>query len=122
MFISVDLPAPFSPRSACTSPRRRSKSMWSLASTPGNCLVIPRSSSTRGSSAIRVILGGGRARPLGTVPLGRRGLDLALRDQLRDRVDLLGDVGAIGLGERLAQLAVADAVVLDGVVLVEAPG
>src|SRR6185295_14724050 len=50
MLISVDLPAPFSPSRACTSPRRRSKSMWSFASTPGNCLVIPRSSRTGGSS------------------------------------------------------------------------
>src|SRR6185436_12307151 len=50
MLISVDLPAPFSPSNACTSPRRRSKSMWSFASTPGNCLVIPRSSRTGGSS------------------------------------------------------------------------
>src|SRR5581483_6430210 len=46
MFMSVDLPAPFSPRSACTSPPRRSKSMASLARTPGNDLVTLRSSST----------------------------------------------------------------------------
>src|SRR6478672_5665703 len=56
MFMSVDFPAPFSPRSACTSPWRRSKSTRSLASTPGKRLVIPRSSS-RGASAIaRAIL------------------------------------------------------------------
>src|ERR671938_1973284 len=52
MFISVDLPAPFSPRSACTSRRRRSKFTWSFASTPGKRFVIPRSSRTGGSSAI----------------------------------------------------------------------
>src|SRR4249920_1529772 len=46
MFISVDLPAPFSPSSACTSPSSSSKSTWSLARTPGNCFVIPRSSRT----------------------------------------------------------------------------
>src|SRR6478672_9285289 len=46
MFIRVDLPAPFSPSSACTSPSSSSKSTWSLASTPGNCFVIPRSSRT----------------------------------------------------------------------------
>src|SRR5581483_7241449 len=51
MFISVDFPAPFSPRSACTSPGRRSKSTWSLASTPGNRFVIP-SSERIGVSAI----------------------------------------------------------------------
>src|SRR5580765_858347 len=50
MFISVDLPAPFSPRSACTSPAATSRSTWSLASTPGKRLVIPRSSRTGGSS------------------------------------------------------------------------
>jgi hypothetical protein len=42
--MSVDLPAPFSPSSVCTSPRRRSKSILSLARTPGNCFVMPRSS------------------------------------------------------------------------------
>ena len=41
MFISVDLPAPFSPSSACTSPLRRSRSTWSLATTPGNRFVMP---------------------------------------------------------------------------------
>src|SRR5215211_7585180 len=51
MFISVDLPAPFSPRSACTSPLRRSKSTPSLATTPGKRLVIPLSS-RRGASAM----------------------------------------------------------------------
>ena len=40
MFISVDLPAPFSPSSAWTSPRRSSKSTWSLATMPGNGFVI----------------------------------------------------------------------------------
>ena len=44
MFISVLLPAPFSPSSAWTSPARRSKSTWSLATTPGNALTMPRAS------------------------------------------------------------------------------
>ena len=43
--ISVLLPAPFSPRSVCTSPARTSKSTRSLASTPGNRFVMPRISS-----------------------------------------------------------------------------
>src|ERR671933_2460518 len=42
MFESVLLPAPFSPSRACTSPAAASKSTWSLATTPGNRLVIPR--------------------------------------------------------------------------------
>ena len=32
--VSVDLPAPFSPTSAWISPRRRSKSTFSIAGTP----------------------------------------------------------------------------------------
>src|SRR6185437_12676798 len=51
MFISVDLPAPFSPSSACTSPRRTSNETSSLATTPGNSLRMPRISRTRSSSA-----------------------------------------------------------------------
>src|SRR5471032_85114 len=43
MFESVLFPAPFSPRSACTSPSAASKSTPSLATAPGNRLVIPRS-------------------------------------------------------------------------------
>src|SRR5215471_17571928 len=48
MLISVDLPAPFSPNSTWTSPRRRSKSTPSRATTPGNrfeILVSSRSTS-----------------------------------------------------------------------------
>src|SRR5262252_6620918 len=42
IFISVDLPAPFSPHTACTSPRFRSKSTSCSAVTAWNLLVIPR--------------------------------------------------------------------------------
>ena len=42
MFESVVFPAPFSPRSACTSPTPASKVTSSFASTPGNCFVMPR--------------------------------------------------------------------------------
>src|SRR2546430_409008 len=55
MFISVDLPAPFSPRSACTSFRRRSKSTWSFARTPGKRLVMPRSSRVGRDEVLRVV-------------------------------------------------------------------
>jgi hypothetical protein len=41
MFESVLLPAPFSPRRACTSPAAASKSTASFASTPGKRFVIP---------------------------------------------------------------------------------
>src|SRR4051794_4672989 len=104
MFISVDLPAPFSPSKACTSPRRRSKSTWSFARTPGKRLVIPRSSRTGVSVAATV--GGdsterrsGRARgpPASRIRRflldDRRGLDLA-RDDLRPKSgDLLEERG-----------------------------
>src|SRR5579862_182160 len=42
MFESVLLPAPFSPRSACTSPAAASKSTPSFATTPGKRFVMPR--------------------------------------------------------------------------------
>ena len=44
IFISVDLPAPFSPTSACTVPARTAKCTSLLATTPGKRLVMPRSS------------------------------------------------------------------------------
>src|SRR5215210_1900832 len=78
MFISVDLPAPFSPRSACTSPWRRSKSTSSLATTPGNRFVTPRISRTVEASTAGDSM---KVRP--RARLQRRGdLDLA-RDDLR---------------------------------------
>ena len=45
MFISVDLPAPFSPRTTWTSPARTSKSMSALATTAPNRFHIPRRAS-----------------------------------------------------------------------------
>src|SRR6478735_2947448 len=115
MFMSVDLPAPFSPSSACTSPRRTSRSTLSLATIPGNRFVMPRSSRTGGSSAIRGdSMGVGRltstvrsrrneeGAPLGAPSVKRmrcglqRGgrLDLALDDQLLDPVHLRDERGA----------------------------
>jgi hypothetical protein len=41
IFTSVDLPAPFSPTSACTSPRRRAKSTPSSAVAPAKRFTIP---------------------------------------------------------------------------------
>src|SRR5438132_7889976 len=43
MLDRVVLPAPFSPRRACTSPSAASKSTLSFASTAGKRFVIPRS-------------------------------------------------------------------------------
>ena len=52
--ISVDLPAPFSPRRTWTSPRSSSKSTASSAVTPGNRLLMPRICSSGGEEAIIV--------------------------------------------------------------------
>src|SRR5262245_32381407 len=48
IFISVDLPAPFSPSTAWISPGATRRSTRSLALTAGYCLLMPRSSSRRG--------------------------------------------------------------------------
>src|SRR5919201_6612592 len=58
MFISVVLPAPFSPRRAWISPARTSKLMSSLARTPGKRLVMPRISSAGGRSVMCSRCGG----------------------------------------------------------------
>src|SRR5215210_136820 len=50
MRISVVLPAPFSPRTPCTSARRRLRSILSLATRSPKRLVMPRSSTTGGTS------------------------------------------------------------------------
>src|ERR1051325_361604 len=59
MFESVDLPAPFSPSRACTSPSAASKCTPSFATTPGNRFVIPTSS----TAAARDGKAGGADRP-----------------------------------------------------------
>src|SRR6218665_1582806 len=45
IFISVDLPAPLSPSSACTEPGRRRNCTLSSATTPGKDLLTPRTCS-----------------------------------------------------------------------------
>src|SRR3954447_8599342 len=128
MFISVDLPAPFSPSSACTSPRRTSRSTLSFATIPGNRFVIPRNSRTGGSSAIRRdSMEAGRAAssvrsrrkeegaPCGAPSVKRmrcglqRGgrVDLARDDQLLDPVHLLDERGAVALRADLADVLAA---------------
>src|SRR5436305_2103495 len=120
MFISVDLPAPFSPSRACTSPRRRSKLTASLARTPGKRFVMPRSSRTGGSESTTVEgdsreNDGGRARwPALRTAMSRvlldlhRRLDLAGDDLRAKRVDLLHE----GRRNAAGHPAEADALVL----------
>src|SRR4051794_8909604 len=111
MFISVDLPAPFSPRSACTSPSSRSRSMWSFATMPGKRLVMPRSSRTGGWATDSKNSGAGRRRPAPRIRA-------ALLDRLRDALDetllqqlvLRRDRVADRRRHLRAPLAVADAV------------
>src|SRR5215475_6373224 len=117
MFISVDLPAPFSPSSACTSPRRTSNETSSFATTPGNTLRMPRisrtSSSLTGVDAIARRREDETNRPpaeLGQVLLAHRhrGRELAgddLRLVLVHRVDPR-------LRHRRVDLAHADTIVL----------
>src|SRR5918912_1730259 len=113
MFISVVLPAPFSPSSACTSPRRTSKSTWSFARTPGNCFVIPRTSRTgRSSTDDDSRRAGPWARPsssMRTVLLRPGDLDLARDDLALQRVHL----GDVRLRHLLADLAEPEAAVLE---------
>src|SRR5438067_1805072 len=83
MFISVDLPAPFSPSSACTSPGRSSKSTRSSATTPGNRFVMPRISRTVAAST---------AHDSKDLLLKRRGdLEPARDDLLPDLVHLVDE-------------------------------
>src|SRR5262245_25586692 len=56
IFMRVDLPAPFSPTTACTSPRRAANVTRSRARVPPKCLVISRASSA--NSDIRPLLSG----------------------------------------------------------------
>src|SRR5690348_11043364 len=103
MFESVDLPAPFSPSSACTSPSAASKWTPSFATTPGKRFVMPLSSTAAGMKK-------GRARSDPRPPVGR----LALRapDDALDEVVHRHEVAVARPVARLdAQLAL---LVVDG--------
>src|SRR6478736_10304936 len=84
MFESVDLPAPFSPSNACTSPSAASKSTPSFATTPGNRFVMFRSST---AAAMSVMCGRGRS-PARGVSLALGASDDAL-DEPVHRVQIL---------------------------------
>src|SRR6476646_7927072 len=102
MFESVDLPAPFSPRSACTSPSAASKSTPSFATTPGNRFVMPRSET---AAVMERVSGRGARAPPTSEALALRASDDAL-DEPVDRVELLhGQVLAL-LYPQLAALVV----------------
>src|SRR6478736_2286406 len=99
----VDLPAPFSPQSACTSPRRTRRWMSSFATTPGNRLVIPTSSTAypppsctpTSCTAVDSAMPspGALVGSRGRLPLRRAGhRDLAADDRRLVRVQLRRDV------------------------------
>src|SRR5437868_15346848 len=106
MFIRVDLPAPFSPSRACTSPRASSKSTPSFATTPGNRFVIALSS-RRGGSAMGMARGGPRPAPHWSSRNRVRDLDLAALDLVFLGLHLVDDA----LRDLRAHLAEPDAVV-----------
>src|SRR6476661_1969867 len=103
MRIRVDLPAPFSPMRACTSPGRSSKETSSFATTPGKRFVMP-SSTTKGGAPSRPAL------PSSLIVVGRRwtglrlvrNLDRPVDDVLPVQLDRCDDVRshqlAVGLG------------------------
>ena len=63
IFMRVDLPAPFSPMNAWTSPATRSNRAPSSASTPGNRLEMSSSSSSKGRGLSDVEPGQGHQPP-----------------------------------------------------------
>src|SRR4051794_24805077 len=100
IFIRVDLPAPFSPQSACTSPRRTLMFTSRLATTPGNRLVIDVSRTAGADSSF------GTRPTLAPRGSGRRDLDLAGADLLLVLVQ-----PGLDVVELAARCGVPDAVV-----------
>src|SRR5262245_2709222 len=118
--MSVVFPAPFSPRSAWTSPRRRSRSTWSLATTPGKRFVIPRSSRTTPWGSVTSASYSGKtegrdgARPSGTSVnqvLLRGRYELPARQQLLQLLARHGVLRRNRLRQQLGEPAVAHAAV-----------
>src|SRR6202048_2849471 len=103
IFISVDLPAPFSPTSACTSPAFTSNDTPSSARTPGNVFTMPdmRSNGAPGAAAVTLALLAGVG--LGEGAARNRYLRgrLRAREVVMDRVDRLR-ADLIGMLDRVA--------------------
>src|SRR5580765_1391964 len=124
MFIRVDLPAPFSPSSAWTSPRFTSKDTRSFATTPGNSLRMSRISRTRSPSALCSLIASKKERadssPALSVSCASSSVARGVRRAFRRRDDDLGeDLRLVRLHQRdpgrrgRIDLADADAVVLE---------
>src|SRR5215210_3180343 len=100
MFDSVDLPAPFSPSSATTSPGATSRSMWCNACVAPNRLETLRTTSPDCSAEDRTVL----ALPV-ACPISHRSIALTFSGAPgRRRSGVLGDVFVcllrVGLGEQ----------------------
>src|SRR3954451_22910295 len=111
--MSVDFPAPFSPSRACTSPRRRSKSTLSFATSAPKRFVTPFSSRA-GEEAdwLRALLHLSRdVRELPRRDLGLLGVDLV--GVLGADVVGLAVAHAVGLHVEHRVLAAPERVVLD---------
>src|SRR6218665_1476708 len=86
IFISVDLPAPFSPSSACTEPGRRRNCTLSRATTPGKDLLTPRTCSRQNAPGGT----GVRHPPVGA---GRSGVAMNMAGSLDSASSIEPDVG-----------------------------
>src|SRR4051795_2152961 len=115
ILISVDLPAPFSPKSAVTAPAARSRSTASSASVPPKRLVRPRTSSSGADGMASLLLHA----PHRQVPVGEAvardelvlvaalGVHVLRRDQVGCLVPARGRLaveGAVELVDRLVAL------------------
>src|SRR5262249_23044050 len=89
IFMSVDLPAPFSPTTARTSPGRRRRSTSCSACTPGKALEMPRASSR------------GRSASFELSQLGMERLDVLLGDLAVGDVDAVVGLDVLVLQHRL---------------------
>src|SRR6218665_2117980 len=95
ILISVDLPAPFSPISACTLPGASVRSTFSSATTPGNRLPMPSISNPPTSMAAVPTKAGCRSAGIGFAPhgieIGRQNDDDARTDHLQVLVPAVED-------------------------------
>src|SRR4051794_17995913 len=132
ILISVDLPAPFSPKSAVTAPAARSRSTASSASVPPKRFVRPRTSSS-GTDVMVVLL---LHAPHRQVPFGEAvardelvlvpalGVHVLRRDQVGCLVPARGRLaveGAVELVDRLVALLRVRLAHRDRLVLVAGP-
>src|SRR6218665_3407255 len=94
ILISVDLPAPFCPIRACTSPRPTHSRLWRRAGTPPKALSMPRISSSGVRGAFMLMSAAGNDR---SVAVGHVGLSVALVVELVFHLDPARNFFALGV-------------------------